>query len=231
MRVLIVDPDPELTQRVAQRLRSDSIRAVEVLASLRAAIAVVDERPPDVVVCELDLPDGEGLELCRAIRRRPGGLRTAVLFLTGRSDEEAAVSAFRSGADDFVAKQGLSVRELSLRIRALRRIPPAPHPAHDDRVLQLGPLRIETETGTAWLQGDPVALTQLEIRLLRALASRPGRVLSRSQLLDGVWGGDSLQERTVDSAVKRLRARIGEAGDWIETVRGVGYRTRTAERE
>lgn len=220
MRVLLVEPDPQLSRHVETHLRSQAIEPV-VVRTAEEALSVLSTQDFEVVVTELDLPDGDGASLCRVAG-------VSVLVLADGAGEDSAVRAFRAGADDFVSKRRLSVRELALRIRALRRVP---LPAAGQREIRLGPLRVLPATGAAWIDERPVDLTDLEVRLLDALASRPGRVMTRGQLLAGVWGGDTLQERTVDSAVKRLRARIGTAGRWIETVRGVGYRTRVADVE
>lgn len=217
--MLLVESDQERVGRITSALSAESIRvdAVSTLFSARAAAAFY---PFDVVIAAMSLPDGSGLELCRELAGAP--VRRIVLS-TGAIEDR--VSAFEAGADDVVDGGSLSLRELALRVRAVgrRSTPPlTPQPAGP---LRVGPICLDGASGLVEVHGLPVPLAPVERAVLEVLMSRPGRVLDRSTLMKRVWG-DEVQDRTVDSAVKRLRARLGSAGERIETVRGAGYRLR-----
>lgn len=207
MRVLLVEPDPELSGRIVAMfaLEGLGVAAVRTAAEARAFAPAAD-----LVVVEITLPDGTGLALCAEWHEAGLPLRCIVL-----SSEADRVAAFEAGADDVVVKDRLSVRELALRVRAVGRRPPT-----------VRPVPAAEPVGPFTLDGEEVHLTAIERALLEALASRPGRVLDRETLVLRVWNGVAVEERTVDSTVKRLRARLGAAGERIETVRGVGYRMR-----
>jgi two-component system phosphate regulon response regulator PhoB len=163
--------------------------------------------------------------VCRELRRHELTRSTPILFLTARDNEIDRVVAFEIGADDYVSKP-FSVRELVLRIRALLRRAKMPKekPANGGEA-SFERLRVDPEAHQAWVDGKEVALTALEFRLLHTLMSRRGRVQTRTQLLEDVWGVHAdVTTRTVDTHVKRLREKLGEAGAYIETLRGVGYR-------
>jgi len=184
------------------------------------------------VVLDLMLPDGSGFDLLGQIRKRP--TNTAVIILSSRDAEADRVAALETGADDYVTKP-FSPREIVARVRAvLRRAQPrdgaALHPSHPPSASpppQL-PLVVEEATRRAFVLGQEVELTRVEFDLLTCLLGAPGRVFTRAQLIDRVWGdGFAITDRTIDSHVKSLRRKVGDAGGhaaMIETVRGVGYR-------
>ena len=177
---------------------------------------------PDLIVLDVMLPDLPGTEVCRRLRAEPSLAETPVLMLTAKSEEVDRVVGFEIGADDYVTKP-FSPRELTLRVQAILRRSGAPREEHD--VLEHGTLRIDRDRHRCWVLDEPVALTAKEFRLLSSLMSRAGRVMTRDSLLDEVWGSDiTVTTRTIDTHLKRLREKLGDAGDLIETVRGVGYR-------
>ena len=178
--------------------------------------------PPDLVVLDLMLPDVSGTEICRRIRSAPEIRDLPVVMLTARAEEVDRVVGFEVGADDYVTKP-FSPRELALRVAAvLRRQRPA---ASTSGTLVKESLRLDLERHRCQLEGSEVELTAKEFSLLRCLMTRPGRVLTRDQLLEEVWGSSiTVTTRTIDTHLKRLREKLGAGGRWIETVRGVGYR-------
>ncbi len=220
-RILVIDDDVTTLALLEDRLRRlghDVTSSRGGAEGIRLAAALV----PELVILELALPDVSGTEVCRALRaglveRRPG-----LLVVSSRGDEIDRIVGFELGADDYVVKP-FSERELLLRVRAvLRRAAPPPT---EPEAFELGDLRVDRDAHRAWLAGREIPLTALEFRLLVALHQARERVLTRKSLLDAVWGSDGRSSaRAVDTAVKRLRERLGGAGDLIETVRKVGYR-------
>jgi len=222
--ILVVEDEADLRQVLAYNLGQ---AGHEVLAAERGAagLGLARERHPDLVLLDLMLPDVSGLEICRSLKS-DAALRTIpVIMLTARSEEIDRVVGFELGADDYVVKP-FSVRELILRIAAvLRRALGAAAGQQLEDELRFGCLRVDRQAHRAWVDGAEIALTPLEMRLLWTLWERRGRVQSRGTLLDDVWeASPENNTRTVDTHVKRLREKLGAAGAYVETVRGVGYR-------
>ena len=221
-RILVVDDERSITELLAYNLRRNGFQ-VSVAEDGRQALRMARSEQPDLVVLDLMLPGLDGLDVCRELRR---GSSVPIIILTARDEEVDRVVGLELGADDYVTKP-FSVRELVARVKAvLRRT--ATEETGIATTRRVGPLEIDTLSREARLAGSPLTLARLEFDLLETLARHPGQVLSREQLLDQVWGhnyyGDT---RAVDSAVKRLRAKLREAGsapDLISTVRGIGYR-------
>jgi two-component system, OmpR family, phosphate regulon response regulator PhoB len=220
-RILVVDDEPDLLELVRVNLAQAGY-AVETAVSGSDALAALRRSPPDVMVLGLMLPDLSGTELCARVRadQRLAGL--PIIMLTAKSEEIDRVVGLEVGADDYVTKP-FSPRELALRVRAvLRRRTPA---GDEARTLEHGALRVDPDSHRATVEGRELTLTAKEFQLLVALMGRPGRVMTRERLLDEVWGSDiTVTSRTIDTHLKRLREKLGSAGDLIETVRGVGYR-------
>ena len=227
--ILVVDDEPDISAMVAYHLARESYRVRTVADGAEALEALGRERP-DLVVLDLMLPEMSGLEVLREIRSRPELEGLPVILLTARKEERDRVEGLELGADDYVAKP-FSPRELVLRVGAvLRRVQQQPPAREAGRLLRVGPVKIDTGAAQVEVAGEPVTLTPLEYRLLRVLVERRGRVQSRRQLLEAVWETTAdITTRTVDMHVQRLRGKLEEAGgaaDWIETVRGFGYRFR-----
>jgi two-component system, OmpR family, phosphate regulon response regulator PhoB len=220
--ILIVEDEADLQQVLAYNLRQGG-HEVLTAASGEAALALVRQRPPDLIVLDLMLPGMTGIEVCRVVKSDPTTRQVAVLILTAKGAEIDRVVGFELGADDYVVKP-FSVRELALRIQAILRRG-SDTASEGGRAVEFGKLRIDRDAHRVWVEDREVPLTALEFRLLGALFDRRDRVQSRATLLDEVWGVSSeLETRTVDTHVKRLREKLGAAGAYIETVRGVGYR-------
>src|SRR5437016_341772 len=186
------------------------------------ALSQIERLRPDLVLLDLMLPGLPGTEICRRLKSGPRDRQIPVIIVTARGQEPDRVRAFELGADDFVTKP-FSVRELMLRVRAvLRRGSPAGPEQLRHRV---GPVRIDEIAHRAYVDGNEIELTALEFKLLATLMARAGRLQTREVLLRDVWqlSGDQ-HTRTVDTHVKRLREKLGEGRDLIETVRGAGYR-------
>ena len=219
-RILVIDDEPDLLELGRVNLEKSGFE-VDTALSGREALATARRAPPDLIVLDLMLPDVPGTEICRTIRSDPSISSLPIIMLTAKSDEVDRVVGFELGADDYVTKP-FSPRELTLRVRAvLRRRSDGASP----RRLAHGSLVLDTLRHRCFVEDREVALTAKEFDLLRRLMSRPGHVLSREHLLAEVWGSDIVvTQRTVDTHLKRLREKLGGSGDFIETVRGVGYR-------
>jgi two-component system catabolic regulation response regulator CreB len=234
-KIVVVEDEPAIAESIAYSLRRDGF-TVSIAPTLAAAEREVAQA--DLVILDLMLPDGSGFDLIGQIRR--AGRGTAVIVLSSRDSEADRVAALETGADDYVNKP-FSPREIVARVRAvLRRVAPvagAPIAEHAARPPARLPLSTDEATRRAEVHGKDLDLTRVEFDLLACLLAAPGRVFTRAQLIDRVWGdGFAITDRTVDSHVKGLRKKVSEAGGdaaLIETVRGVGYRVtdRPAPRE
>lgn len=224
-RILIVEDEVDLASTVAYNLRKEG-HEVEMVHEGGVGLARVTTGPAvDLVVLDLMLPDMSGIEVCRRVRALPGkSSNVPVLMLTARGEEIDRVIGFESGADDYVVKP-FSPRELVLRVAALLRRSTQATVGDDAGVLQLPRMRLEPEGRQAWLDGEELDLTPLEFGVLALLVARRGRYQPRDVLLREVWGIEAdVTTRTVDTTIKRLRAKLGDIGVAIETRRGVGYR-------
>jgi two-component system phosphate regulon response regulator PhoB len=220
-RILIVEDERDIVQVLEFSLKQAGFDAV-VAYDGEQARSRIQEAVPDLVLLDLMLPDVPGTDLCKQIKTTQRTAHVPVLMLTARGEEIDRVLGFELGADDFVTKP-FSVRELMLRIKAILR---RRAPEEGERLQeQVGPIRVDPEAHRAYIRDDEIDLTALEFKLLVSLMSRVGRVQSREQLLDEVWGlSPETQTRTVDTHIKRLREKLGMARDLLETVRGAGYR-------
>ena len=219
--ILIVEDEEALTEVLRYNLEAEGYE-VETVARGDEADVRLKERMPDIVILDWMLPGLSGIELCRRLRTRPETRQLPIIMLTARGEESERVRGLATGADDYIVKP-FSVPELSARVRALLR---RAIPERIADVLSFGDIEVDREKKRVSRSGRAVDLGPTEYRLLEFLMERPGRVFSREQLLDGVWGSDIyIDERTVDVHVGRLRKAInrGHAADPIRTVRGSGY--------
>jgi two-component system, OmpR family, phosphate regulon response regulator PhoB len=186
------------------------------------------EQAPDLIVLDLMLPGVSGLEILKELRRRPETHTVPVILLTARKEEQDRIEGLRLGADDYVAKP-FSPQELILRVGAvLRRSVHTPNQETRGKVLRVGPFVLDPGAVRVEVEGRDLELTPTEFKLLQVLMGRRGRVQSRRKLLESVWEVTAnIATRTVDMHVQRLRTKLGNEADWIETVRGFGYRFRS----
>lgn len=222
-RILVVDDEKDLLDLVAYHLTHVGYQ-VTMAGTGEQALDRARERTPDLIILDILLPDLGGLEVCRILKGEERTKNVPVIFLTAKGEEIDRVVGFELGADDYVAKP-FSPRELVLRVRALlkrRKGDVDVRPA-----LAAGDLRVDRDRHEVTIGKRPIDLTATEFRLLAHLMENAGRALSRDALLDSVWGTDAfVTDRTIDTHVKRLRAKLGRTGTQVETVRGIGYRFR-----
>jgi two-component system phosphate regulon response regulator PhoB len=225
-KILVADDEPDMLQLVGGTLRREGFSVLTATTG-EGALASVSAAHPDLAILDLMMPAGTGLEVCRAMRARADLAGIPVIMLSACSAEVDRVVAFEIGADDFVTKP-FSPRELVLRVKAILRYAGRTEPPDSgDESWIVGEITLDRRAHRARVGGDEVWLTRIEFNLLRALMQKPGRVQGRNVLMQEVWGGESVDLRTIDTQVRRLRAKLGSAAEQIETVRSFGYRIAT----
>lgn len=225
-KILIVDDEPDALEVLGFKLRETGYVPLFAKDGARALTIARDEHPA-LIVLDLMLPEVDGLEVCKILRRDPATASIPVIMLTARAAEMDRVLGLELGADDYVTKP-FSPRELVLRIKKLLARSKAIEEvgAH----LRLGELDIDVPRHEVTISHQPLVLTATEFKLLEILVRRRGRVQSRDRLLQDVWGYENpIDSRTVDTHMRRLREKLGESAHYLETVRGVGYRCLAAE--
>jgi two-component system phosphate regulon response regulator PhoB len=225
-QVLIVDDERDLRTLLDFNLRQAGYETTQASTGAEALARARSQRP-ELVILDLNLPDVSGTDVCRLLRAEPETRAIPILMLTARGSESDRILGLELGADDYVCKP-FSVREVVLRVEALLRRRseggPGERPA---RVLKAGSIELDCDAYKTRVGGEELALTLQEFRLLAYLIEGKGRVRTRDELLADVWNASpELETRTVDTHVKRLRDKLGPAGELIETVRGLGYRMR-----
>jgi two-component system phosphate regulon response regulator PhoB len=220
-RILVIEDEHDLGSLLEYNLRAEGFEA-EVVRTGAAGIARARALKPDLILLDLMLPDIAGSEVARLIREGETR-RTPIIMVTARGEESDRVKGLELGADDYVVKP-FSVKELLLRIKNVLRRAEAGPPTGQN-ILRAGQIVLDSERHEVRAHERVVVLTALEFRLLKTFLERPGRVQTRETLLSDVWGIDAeITTRTVDTHIKRLREKLGPAGDIIETIRGVGYK-------
>ncbi len=220
-KILVVDDEPDALEVIGFKLKEAGYIPLTAADGLRAVELVRDERPA-LVVLDLMLPKMDGLEVCKILRRDPATAGIPIIMLTARAAEMDRIVGLELGADDYVTKP-FSPRELVLRIKkVLARASQADEPATH---LRIGVLDIDAVRHLVKVKDQAITLTATEFKLLELLARRRGRVQTRDRLLQDVWGYDNpIDTRTVDTHMRRLREKLGPAAEYLETIRGVGYR-------
>jgi two-component system phosphate regulon response regulator PhoB len=224
--VLLVEDEPDLNQTVAFNLDSEGY-SVESAFNGKDALKLIEEKTPDLILLDLMLPDMSGLEICRILRSSKKTKNIPIMMVTAKGEEIDRIVGFELGADDYIVKP-FSIREFMLRVAAmLKRSGDTIN--NDEEKIIFGSLEIDIAAHRVKLKDKEIPLTAKEFSLLHYLVERIGRVSTRDALLDDVWGYNcEVTTRTVDTHVKRLRAKLSDVGNNIETVRGVGYRFNSA---
>lgn len=224
-RILLVEDEPDIRKTLKYNFSRESYDVITA-GSISEAENLSSNHQVDLIILDLMLPDGSGLDFCRAIKSDKEKKSIPVIILTAKADEVDRVVGFELGADDYVTKP-FSVRELVLRAKAVmkRGVNSEKDSNKDLEAYKFGDLELDLDSYQAFIKNQEINFTALEFRLLKHLIDRKGRVQTRDQLLGDVWGySSSVTTRTVDTHIKRLREKLGEIGHHIQTIRGVGYR-------
>lgn len=221
-RILIVEDEQDLLLALEYNLEREGYTVLSASTGTEALRKAEGDPRPELVLLDLMLPDMTGTEVCRTLKGSPATKDIPVIMVTAKGEEIDRVVGFEVGADDYVVKP-FSMRELVLRVRAiLKRAQPSEEVAE---LFNFGCLKVDKAAHRLWVNDKELQLTALEFRLLSTIYSRRGRVQTRDRLLVDVWGYQAdVTTRTVDTHIKRLREKLGDAGRYILTVRGVGYR-------
>ena len=225
-KVLVIEDEPDIRKTLEYNLSREGY-TVEGCGSIEEANTFLENPSYSIILLDLMLPDGSGLDLCKQIKSNPETNETPILILTAKDDEVDKVVGFELGADDYVTKP-FSVRELILRVKAiLKRNTKTSNLSNQTHEINrnFGSLKMNIESHEIFINDEEIILTALEFKLLRQLVERRGRVQTRDQLLEDVWGYSSnITTRTVDTHIKRLREKLGSMGKYVQTIRGVGYK-------
>lgn len=221
-KILVVDDEPDVTDLLAYTLKSKGF-TVEAINNPNASVGFARTFLPDLVILDVMMPELNGIQICRMLRTDPALKSVPVIFLTAKAEEGDRIQGLESGADDYVSKP-FSTKELVLRVQSILRRTGEGGQA-EVKLLQVGSITLDVARHEVTLHGRPIDLTATEFKLLRLLMERRGRVQTREHLLINVWNYETeIETRTVDTHVRRLREKLGDQADWIETIRGVGYR-------
>ncbi len=220
-RILVIDDEEDLIELVRYNLEKEGFMVTGAQDG-EQGLAAAQKEHPDAIIIDYMLPGIDGLEVCRSLRSDSRTASIPLIILTAKSAESDRILGLELGADDYITKP-FSPRELAARIKALLRRASLPQTPPD--MIRFGGLAIDSGCREVSCNGVPIPLTATEFRLLQFLASHPGRVYSRDQLIDHALGRDiSVTDRTIDVHITGLRKKLGNCGEWIETVRGFGYR-------
>ena len=224
LTVAVLDDEKDILDLVCLHLTKAGFR-VEAFADPVSFYRYLEKSVPDLIVLDLMLPEVDGLDICRKLKSVPKLAGIPIVMLTAKNGETDKIVGLELGADDYITKP-FSVRELAARVKAVLRRKQA---REEPPVLKAGEgLEIDLERHEVRLLGEPVEITATEFGILRQLASRPGRVYTRDEILDYLWGHEkAVVDRTVDVHIKNLRKKLGTAGFLIKNVRGVGYKLET----
>lgn len=223
VKILIIEDEPDIRRNLEYNLGREGFNASSV-GTLDKAYKKIKSKKFDLILLDLMLPDGSGLDLCKKIKSNSETEATPVVILTAKDDEVDKVVGFELGADDYVTKP-FSVRELILRVKAILKRSDTKTKEVVEVERQFGDLKIDVDSHEVHVDSQLIELTALEFRLLKELVDKRGRVQSRDQLLSEVWGYNAeVTTRTVDTHIKRLREKLGSMGKYVQTIRGVGYK-------
>lgn len=221
-KILVVDDEPDVADLVAYHLKAKGF-SVETVNDPNRSIGTARTFLPDLVILDVMMPELNGIQICRMLRADPKLQAVPVIFLTAKVEESDRIQGLETGADDYICKP-FSTKELVLRVQTILRRT-TEKPTNVSAKLVAGGIVLDIERHDVAINGSVIDLTATEFKLLHLLMERRGRVQTREHLLINVWNYETeIETRTVDTHVRRLREKLGKEADWIETIRGVGYR-------
>ena len=225
IKILLVDDEPDILDFVSYNLKSEGYK-VATAASGKAGVAKAKEFKPDLILLDVMMPEMDGIEACDQIRRLPGLENTIIAFLTARGEDYSQVAGFEAGADDYITKP-VKPKVLTSRLKALLRRRPVPEQEVPSK-MEFSDLIIDPERYHVEISGKVIELPRKEFELLSLLASKPGKVFTREEIMDRIWGTVVIVGgRTIDVHIRKLREKIGD--NRIKTVKGVGYKFETID--
>jgi two-component system alkaline phosphatase synthesis response regulator PhoP len=220
-KILLVDDEPDILEFVGYNLRKEGYH-LDTASNGKEAIAIAKKEIPNLIIIDVMMPDMDGIETCREIRSINELKNVMIAFLTARNEDYSQIAGFEVGADDYINKP-IKPRVLISRIKALLRRQSGGGNENSVKKVDLGGLEIDREKYVVLKEGSEINLPKKEFELLALLASKPGKVFTRDNILDQVWGGDVVVgDRTIDVHVRKLREKLGE--EFIKTVKGIGYK-------
>ncbi len=220
-RIALIEDEPDIASLLAAFLRKEGY-AVDHFPEANRFFLALQKSRPDLLLLDLMLPDADGFEICKALKKNESWSRIPIIIMTAKAEESDKILGLELGADDYVTKP-FSFKEMAARIKAVLRRSEGPELAKSIEVG--GVLRIDLEKFEVRVGGQPVNLTSTEFKILSFLAARKGRVLTRDQILDHVWGDEKIVlDRTVDVHIRNLREKLGPAAAFVKNLRGVGYK-------
>lgn len=221
-KILIVDDEPDILEFLEYNLRKEGFEVV-VASDGEEGIIVAEREKPDLIILDIMMPKMDGVEVCRQLRAKPEFDKTVIAFLTAREEDYSQIAALENGGDDYITKP-IRPRVFISRIRALLRRSDRNEPQTDegDRT-RIGELIIDRAKVMVERNGESIELAKKEFELLNLLVSKPGKVFSREEIFNKVWGTDVIVgNRTIDVHIRKLREKIGD--DYIKTIKGIGYK-------
>jgi len=220
-KILVVDDEPDILEFMEYNLKQENYDVIKASNGKEAISRAVNEKP-DLIILDIMMPVQDGIETCRQLREMPGFKNTLIAFLTARNEDYSQIAGFEVGADDYITKP-IKPRVLVSRINALFRRYENDSKEEKGKVVTVGDIRIDREQYLVHRNDEKFALPRKEFELLSLLASKPGKVFTRDEILDRVWGNDIIVgDRTIDVHVRKLREKLGEEN--IKTVKGIGYK-------
>ena len=221
LKILLVDDEPDILEFMEYNLKKENYE-VDKANNGKEAIIKAKQINPDLIVLDIMMPEMDGIETCRALREIPQFKNTMIAFLTARNEDYSQIAGFDVGADDYITKP-IKPKVLISRINALFRRYNRNEGSDKSKVTNVGDLQIDREKYMVYQSGNKIALPRKEFELLSLLASKPGKVFTRDEILERVWGSDIIVgDRTIDVHIRKLREKLGE--EHIKTVKGIGYK-------
>jgi len=221
LKILIVDDEPDILEFMEYNLKKENYEVITA-SNGKEAIVKAKKEHPDLIILDIMMPEQDGIETCRHLRDLPDFKNTIIAFLTARSEDYSQIAGFDVGADDYITKP-IKPRVLVSRIKALLRRSNGDKKESSKQVVNAGDIQIDRERYLIYQKGEKIVLPRKEFELLSLLASKPGKVFTRDEILNRVWGDDIVVgDRTIDVHVRKLREKLGEEN--IKTVKGIGYK-------